>query len=162
MPNVVGARLVPICASALLLACGGDDDPRLMTSTSVGITVVTTNDNGEANDQDGDSDSDGNNTNDDNDDDDDDTTTGTSDSNSGGLKLDPADVAFASLVNHNVGAAACSGSVRVVPGEPENSYVVAKLRNAPGICGLQMPRGRPPLPEEEIQTIEAWIAALPH
>lgn len=81
---------------------------------------------------------------------------------SGGLKLDPADVAFASLVNHNVGAAACSGSVRVVPGEPENSYVVAKLRNAPGICGLQMPRGRPPLPEEEIQTIEAWIAALPH
>lgn len=81
---------------------------------------------------------------------------------SGGLKLDPADVAYASLVGRNSGAAACSSRVLVAPGDAASSYLVAKLRNAPGICGLQMPRGRPPLPEEEIQTIEAWINALPH
>jgi hypothetical protein len=81
---------------------------------------------------------------------------------SGGLKLDPADVAYSALVSHAVGAAACSSSVRVVPGDPANSYLIAKLRNTAGICGVQMPRGRPPLPEEEIQTIEAWIQGLPH
>lgn len=81
---------------------------------------------------------------------------------SGGLKLDPADVAYTSLVDHAVGAAACSANVRVVPGHAESSYLIAKLRNTPGICGQQMPRGRPPLAEEQIQTIEAWINALPH
>jgi hypothetical protein len=81
---------------------------------------------------------------------------------SGGLKLDPADVAYSSLVSHAVGSAACSTRVRVVPGDAANSYLIAKLRNTPGICGQQMPRGRPPLPEEEIQTIEAWIQSLPH
>lgn len=81
---------------------------------------------------------------------------------SGGLKLDPSDVAYTSLVNHAVGAASCASQVRVVPGNAQSSYLIAKLRNTPGICGLPMPRSRPPLPEEEIQTIEAWINALPH
>ena len=81
---------------------------------------------------------------------------------SGGLKLDPADLAYASLVNTSVGAAACASQVRVIPGDAQGSYLIAKLRNAAGICGLPMPRNRPPLPEEEIQTIEAWINALPH
>lgn len=81
---------------------------------------------------------------------------------SGGLKLDPADVAYTSLVNRSVGAAACASQVRVTPGDAENSYLIAKLRNLPGICGLPMPRNRPPLPEEEIQTIENWINSLPH
>jgi hypothetical protein len=81
---------------------------------------------------------------------------------SGGLKLDPADVAYTSLVNHNATAAACASQVRVTPGDAQNSYLIAKLRNTPGICGVQMPRNRPPLPEAQIQTIEAWINALPH
>jgi hypothetical protein len=81
---------------------------------------------------------------------------------SGGLKLAPADVAYTSLVNRAVGSAACSSQVRVVPGDAAGSYLIAKLRNAPGICGLPMPRNLPPLPEEEIQVIEAWINALPH
>ena len=81
---------------------------------------------------------------------------------SGGLKLDPADVGYTSLVNHGVGSAACASRVRVLPGDAQNSYLIAKLRNTPGICGLPMPRNSPPLPEEEIQTIEAWINALPH
>jgi len=81
---------------------------------------------------------------------------------SGGLKLDPADVAYTSLVNLGVGSSACASQVRVIPGDAANSYLIAKLRNTPGICGVQMPRNRPPLPEEQIQTIEAWINALPH
>jgi hypothetical protein len=81
---------------------------------------------------------------------------------SGGLKLAPADVAYTSLVNNGVGAAACSSALRVVSGDAQSSYLIAKLRNTPGICGLPMPRNRPPLPEEEIQTIEAWINNLPH
>lgn len=81
---------------------------------------------------------------------------------SGGLKLDPADVAYTALVNHSVGASACASQVRVIPGDAPNSYLIAKLRNTPGICGVAMPRNRPPLPEEQIQTIEAWINALPH
>jgi hypothetical protein len=81
---------------------------------------------------------------------------------SGGLKLDPAAVAYTSLVNRNVGSAACASQVRVVPGNAAESYLIAKLRNTPGICGAAMPRNRPPLPEAEIQTIEAWINALPH
>lgn len=81
---------------------------------------------------------------------------------SGGLKLDPADVAYTALVNHGVGASACASQVRVIPGDSANSYLIAKLRNAVGICGLPMPRNRPPLAEEQIQTIEAWINGLPH
>lgn len=81
---------------------------------------------------------------------------------SGGLKLDPADVAYTSLVSHNVGAAACASQVRVIPGNAAQSYLIAKLRNTPGICGTAMPRNRPALPEAQIQTIEAWIDGLPH
>ena len=81
---------------------------------------------------------------------------------SGGLKLDPADVAYTSLVGHGVGAAACSSRTRALPGDAENSYIIAKLRNTAGICGQPMPRGKPALPEEQIQAIEAWIDALPH
>jgi hypothetical protein len=81
---------------------------------------------------------------------------------SGGLKLAPADVAYTSLVSHAVGSAACASKLRVVPGDAENSYLMAKLRSAPGICGLPMPRNLPPLPEGELQTIENWINSLPH
>jgi hypothetical protein len=81
---------------------------------------------------------------------------------SGGLKLDPADVAYASLVNHNAGAADCSSQVRVIPGDSQNSYLMAKLQNAPGICGAAMPRNRPPLGEQDLQTIADWIDSLPH
>ena len=81
---------------------------------------------------------------------------------SGGLKLAPADVAYSSLVSHAVGAAACAAQTRVVPGDAAASYLVAKLRGEPNICGVRMPRNRPALPEADIQTIEAWIDSLPH
>jgi hypothetical protein len=80
---------------------------------------------------------------------------------SGGLSMASAEVTFANLVDQGSAAAACAGRIRVVRGDPAASYIVAKLRNLAPICGAQMPRGRPPLPEETIQVIETWIAGLP-
>ena len=80
---------------------------------------------------------------------------------SGGLKLDTAESAYANLVRQPVRGAACTSSTRVVPGDASASYLIAKLRGSPGICGVQMPRGLPPLPEEQIQIIEGWINSLP-
>jgi hypothetical protein len=81
---------------------------------------------------------------------------------SGALKLDPASASFANLVGVHVSSSACADRVRVIPGDSASSYLIAKLRGSAGICGLPMPRNLPPLPEEEIQTIEAWIDGLPH
>ena len=80
----------------------------------------------------------------------------------GGLHLSPPTEAYANLVGQHAVGVGCTAEVRVVPGNPAASYLIAKLRGAAGICGVQMPRGRPPLPEAEINTIEAWIAGLPH
>jgi hypothetical protein len=50
------------------------------------------------------------------------------------------------------------GAVLVVPGDPENSYLVHKLEGRADIAGLRMPRIGPPLTDGQIQIIEAWIA----
>jgi hypothetical protein len=47
--------------------------------------------------------------------------------------------------------------LRVKPGDPDSSYLVWKLEGRSGIEGVQMPRGRPPLPQEEIDAIKRWI-----
>jgi hypothetical protein len=47
---------------------------------------------------------------------------------------------------------------RVVPGDPDNSYLIWKLEGAEGIVKDQMPPGGE-LPEEKIAAIRAWIAA---
>jgi len=47
--------------------------------------------------------------------------------------------------------------MRVKPGMPDSSYLVWKLEGRSGIEGVQMPRGRPPLPQEEIDAIKRWI-----
>lgn len=81
---------------------------------------------------------------------------------SGGLKLDTAVASYANLVGRAVGGVGCTDRVRVVAGDPAASYLLAKLRGLPGICGAPMPRGRPSLPEAELQTLESWIVGLPH
>ena len=50
----------------------------------------------------------------------------------------------------------------MIPGDSAGSYLIAKLLGQEGICGVRMPRNLPPLPDEEIATIAAWIDALPH
>ena len=81
---------------------------------------------------------------------------------SGGLHLSPASASFANLVNVGSSSASCSGRTRVIPGDPANSYLMAKLHGDAGICGVRMPRNLPPLPDEELATLEGWIAELPH
>lgn len=47
---------------------------------------------------------------------------------------------------------------RVVPGDPDHSYLVWKIEGRPEIVGDRMPRGRPPLPDQQIAVIRQWIA----
>lgn len=81
---------------------------------------------------------------------------------SAGMRLAPADVAYENLVTRGVAGATCTERTRVIPGDAASSYIIAKLRGAPDICGVQMPRGRPPLAESEIAIVESWINSLPH
>ena len=67
-----------------------------------------------------------------------------------------ADVSYARLV----GAASTlkPGAVRVIPGDPDNSYMVRKLEGGPDINGLRMPRNNGPfLTEGQMLVIRRWI-----
>ena len=55
---------------------------------------------------------------------------------SGGLNLNH-DVAYANLVS--VPSARKAGAIRVIPGDPENSYIVHKVEGRSDIVGLRMP-----------------------
>ena len=73
----------------------------------------------------------------------------------GGLNLNH-DVAYDSLVNV---AARKPGALRVVPGDPENSYLVHKIEGRAGIVGLRMPVSGPPyLTDGQIFILKRWIA----
>ncbi len=68
-----------------------------------------------------------------------------------------AAVSYANLVG--VASTNKPGAVRVVPGDPENSYIIHKLEGRPGIFGERMPRGAGPfLTTGQITVIERWIA----
>nr|MDJ0905603.1 hypothetical protein [Woeseiaceae bacterium] len=47
--------------------------------------------------------------------------------------------------------------IRVISGDPDNSYLIQKLENAAGIEGQQMPLGAAPLPQATIDVIRQWI-----
>jgi len=50
------------------------------------------------------------------------------------------------------------GATRVVPGDPDNSYLVKKLEGAPDIAGVRMPRGNGPfLTQGQMLVIRRWI-----
>lgn len=77
---------------------------------------------------------------------------------SGGLVLEEGS-SFANLVS--VGSTE-SSLTRVLPGDPDQSYLVNKLEGtqaSAGGSGSQMPRGSAALSEEEMQAIRDWIAA---
>lgn len=46
---------------------------------------------------------------------------------------------------------------RVMPGDPDHSYMVLKIEGAAGIVGGQMPLGETPLPQATIDAIRQWI-----
>ena len=62
------------------------------------------------------------------------------------------------VVPQNV-AAANAGLLRVDPGLPDNSFLVIKLAGPPPIEGSQMPLGKTPLSEAQMQLIRDWISA---
>ena len=65
-------------------------------------------------------------------------------------------VSYGNLVNRTSGAK--PGAVRVIPGDPDNSYLVQKLEGAPGIVGQRMPRTSGPfLTDGQIRIIRRWI-----
>lgn len=74
----------------------------------------------------------------------------------GRLDLSP-DAAYAALVN--VPSVTNRGTVRVAPGDPDNSLLVRKLEGAPGLAGARMPLNGPPyLTPGQILIIRRWIA----
>jgi mono/diheme cytochrome c family protein len=52
------------------------------------------------------------------------------------------------------------GRPYVVPGRPDDCYLLDKLTGAPQIEGSPMPLGEDPLPAEELDAIRAWVVAL--
>jgi hypothetical protein len=72
-----------------------------------------------------------------------------------GLDLSPQ-VSDANLVG--VASRGKVGAVRVIPGDPENSYLIHKLEGRPGIVGVRMPVVGPPyLTDGQILVIKRWI-----
>ena len=72
-----------------------------------------------------------------------------------GLELDAAH-SYALLVG--VPSSEIPQTLRVKPGDPDQSYLVLKLEGAAGIVGAQMPFGGPPLPRATIDFIRQWIS----
>ena len=65
--------------------------------------------------------------------------------------------AWASIVN--VESRGQPGSILVVPGDADASYLVAKCEGAPGIEGEPMPKGYDAWEAERIAQLRAWIGA---
>ena len=75
---------------------------------------------------------------------------------SGGLNL-LHDLAYDQIVN--VPSARKPGAIRIIPGDPENSYLVHKVEGRSGIVGLRMPFTGPPfLTDGQILILKRWIA----
>jgi Planctomycete cytochrome C len=72
----------------------------------------------------------------------------------GGLNL-TGDLAYDQLVN--VPSARKPGAIRVIPGDPENSYIIHKLEGRSDILGLRMPPNGPYLTENQTEIIKRWI-----
>jgi hypothetical protein len=74
----------------------------------------------------------------------------------GGLNLNH-DVAYDQLVN--VPSRGKAGATRVIPGDPENSYIIHKLEGRSDIVGRRMPfSGAPFLTDGQMLIIKRWIA----
>lgn len=71
-----------------------------------------------------------------------------------GLQLDAAH-SYALLVG--VASAEVPSLERVIPGDPDSSYLVLKLQGSSDIVGQRMPFGGPYLPQSTIDVIRQWI-----
>ena len=74
----------------------------------------------------------------------------------GGLNL-LHDLAYDQVVS--VPSRGKPSATRIIPGDPENSYLIQKLEGRPGIIGLRMPfSGAPFLTDGQMQILKRWIA----
>lgn len=72
----------------------------------------------------------------------------------GGMNL-TGTTAYNALVN--APSTGKPGAIRVIPGNPDGSYLVQKIEGAPGIVGDRMPRLGPFLTLGQIAIIRRWI-----
>lgn len=84
----------------------------------------------------------------------------------GKLDLGSASAAYEQLVDVAAqgGPCASSGDIRVVPGDPDASLLMAKLENTPEMCGAPMPKPGAnqefmSLSDAELAEVAAWIEA---
>ena len=63
------------------------------------------------------------------------------------------------VVDMNAVGLGCESDILVVAGDPDGSYLMDKVLNAPGICGLFMPTVGVLTAEEE-ETLRQWIIDL--
>ena len=73
----------------------------------------------------------------------------------GGMSLDH-DAAYNALVN--AASSRKAGATRVIPGDPEHSYLINKVEGHSDIVGVRMPFGGPYLSDGQILIIKRWIA----
>lgn len=73
-----------------------------------------------------------------------------------GLNLEAGN-AYGELVN--VPSTQQSQFMRVMPDDPDNSYLIRKIEGGPGISGGRMPLGRTALTQAQIDLFRSWIAA---
>lgn len=76
--------------------------------------------------------------------------------NTGGMTLGAGSDDYSALVG--VPAVGATGETRVIPGDPDNSYLVKKLEGADDIVGVRMPPGAA-LEGADIERVREWIAA---
>lgn len=70
-----------------------------------------------------------------------------------GLRLDDAN-SYGMLVG--VASSEASSTLRVAPGDPDNSYLIQKLEGSASV-GAQMPLNAPPVEQASIDVIRQWI-----
>jgi hypothetical protein len=69
------------------------------------------------------------------------------------------DLAYDQIVNAPVRGAGKAGAIRIIPGDPDNSYLIQKLEGTPGIVGQRMPfNGGPYLTTGQMLILRRWIA----
>jgi len=78
-------------------------------------------------------------------------------SESGGLGgLDEFDAGYSDLVGAPVGCVPSGFTSRVVPGDPDASFLLAKLDDTHD-CGVLMPSGLTPLSDQHLDIVRRWI-----
>lgn len=78
----------------------------------------------------------------------------------GGLNLQTAELAYANLVGANGEGVNANGNAnfkRVLPGNPDESYIILKLEGD-ARAGSQMPLNETPLTQTQIDMVRDWIA----